>query len=93
MIFPTRIRFAWLFHHLPNTTLLLTLVNNAGFVATQKKSQVTSEDIKQTVVVSHLGYFMLSNLVRPSLLQSKATQIMNVSSEAHHFVRFGINNL
>lgn len=69
------------------------LINNAGFVATQKNRQITPEGIEQTIAVNHLGYFMLSNLLKPSLLQSKAARIINVSSEAHRFIRFDINNL
>jgi len=69
------------------------LVNNAGFISASKTREVTKEGIEKTVAVNHLGYFMLTNLLKPSLLKSKAARIVNVSSEAHRFINFDIDNL
>lgn len=69
------------------------LINNAGFISTSKTREVTPEGLEKTVAVNHLGYFMLTNLLKPSLLNSQAARIVNVSSDAHRFINFKIDNL
>jgi len=69
------------------------LINNAGFISASKTREVTQEGIEKTVAVNHLGYFMLTNLLKPSLLNSKAARVVNVSSEAHRFINFDIENI
>ncbi|WP_299456962.1 SDR family oxidoreductase [uncultured Microscilla sp.] len=69
------------------------LINNAGFIAAGTTRQTTPDGIEQTVAVNHLGYFMLTNLLKPSLLASPMARIINVSSDAHKFIDFNINDL
>lgn len=69
------------------------LINNAGFIASDTTRQTTVDGIEQTIAVNHLGYFMLTNLLKSSLLAGKATRIINVSSEAHKFTKFDLNNM
>ncbi|OJJ17492.1 retinol dehydrogenase [marine bacterium AO1-C] len=79
-----------LVQHYPTIDIL---INNAGFINTSKTREVTKEGIEKTVAVNHLGYFMLTNLLKPSLLNSKTARIVNVSSDAHRFINFNIDNL
>lgn len=69
------------------------LINNAGFIASDTTRQTTVDGIEQTVAVNHLGYFMLTNLLKSSLLASSAARIINVSSEAHKFTKFDLDNI
>mgnify|MGYP001797494348 FL=1 len=79
-----------LIQHYPTIDIL---INNAGFISASKTREVTPEGIEKTVAVNHLGYFMLTNLLKPSLLNSEAARIVNVSSEAHRFINFNLDNI
>ena len=57
------------------------LVNNAG--AINMKRTVTVDGIETTWAVNHLAYFLLTNLLLPTLEASAPARIVNVSSDAH----------
>ena len=67
------------------------LVNNAGLITHQRET--TTEGYEMTFAVNHLGYFMLTNLLKTILLASPEGRIVNVSSEAHRFARIDFQNL
>lgn len=68
------------------------LVNNAGFIANTKR-ELTEDGLETTFAVNHLGYFMLTNLLKEPLLAAPAARVVNVSSEAHRFSRLDLDNL
>lgn len=72
------------------------LVNNAGFLASDKR-QVTEDGIEATFAVNHLGYFMLTGLLLPALEQAAAqngeARVVCVASEAHRYAPFSLDNL
>jgi NAD(P)-dependent dehydrogenase (short-subunit alcohol dehydrogenase family) len=57
------------------------LVNNAG--AVNKKRQVTVDGIEKTFAVNHLGYFLLTNLLRDLLVRSAPARVVTVASIGH----------
>jgi retinol dehydrogenase 12 len=57
------------------------LVNNAGAIIPRR--QVTPEGVDLTLAVNHLAPFLLTNLLRPVLLRSAPSRVINVSSVAH----------
>ena len=61
------------------------LINNAGVVNTSY--HVTSNGIENTFAVTHLGYFLFTNLLLSKLKGVNETRIINVSSAAHSFVK------
>jgi len=58
-----------------------TLICNAGLVPTSY--QETKEDLEMTVGVCHFGHFLLTQLLLPQLLKTKAPRVIMVSSESH----------
>jgi NAD(P)-dependent dehydrogenase (short-subunit alcohol dehydrogenase family) len=61
------------------------LLNNAGVVNLTR--QTTADGIEETFAVNHLGYYLLTRLLLPRLRESAPSRIVNVASDAHHFVR------
>ncbi len=57
------------------------LVNNAGGVFWER--QETEDGREMTFALNHLGYFQLTHLLLPLLLDSAPARIVNVSSAAH----------
>lgn len=57
------------------------LVNNAGQV--NKTRRVTVDGLEMTFAVNHLGYFLLTNLLRDLLVRSAPARVITVSSVAH----------
>ncbi|HAI76314.1 MAG TPA: retinol dehydrogenase [Microscillaceae bacterium] len=62
------------------------LLNNAGFIAGNTRS-LSEDGYETTFAVNHLGYFTLTLLLLPALKAAPAARIVNVSSEAHRFVK------
>ena len=58
------------------------LVNNAG-LATQRW-EVTEDGIERTFAVTHLGPFLLTNLLLDLLVKSAPARIVNVASSEHY---------
>src|SRR5665213_373664 len=67
------------------------LINNAGVALKQR--EVTIDGIERTFAVNYLAYFMLSNLLLPSLLAASPSRIINVASGAHEGGRLDFGNL
>jgi len=57
------------------------LVNNAG--AVNKKRFLTRDGIERTFAVNHLGYFLLTNLLRDLLVRSAPARVVIVASSGH----------
>jgi NAD(P)-dependent dehydrogenase (short-subunit alcohol dehydrogenase family) len=68
------------------------LVNNAGILLDNKRED-TEDGIEKTFAVNHLAPFSLSLLLLELLRKSSAGRIITVSSEAHHFARFHMDDL
>ena len=66
-------------------TRLDVLINNAAVVT--RKRTVTSEGIETMFAVNHLAYFLLTNLLLDTLKASSPSRIINVSSNAHRFIK------
>ena len=67
---------------------LHVLVNNAGVVNTERR--MTADGFEEMFAVNHLGYFLLTGLLRQRLIESAPARIVSVASGAHAFVR-GLN--
>jgi NAD(P)-dependent dehydrogenase (short-subunit alcohol dehydrogenase family) len=57
------------------------LVNNAG--VWNSKQELTAEGVEKTFAVNHLGYFLLSHLLLPSLYAAPESRIVCVASDSH----------
>jgi NAD(P)-dependent dehydrogenase (short-subunit alcohol dehydrogenase family) len=57
------------------------LVNNAGGV--NKTRRLTVDGIEMTFAVNHLGYFLLTNLLRDLLVRSAPARVVTVASVGH----------
>jgi len=59
------------------------LVNAAG--ETNGAYTATADDLERTLVSHHLGHFLLTNLLLPSLTHNIPARVVNVASSAHIF--------
>jgi len=66
------------------------LINNAGGIITKK--QLTSAGLEMTFALNHIGHFLLTDLLMPVLIKSKA-RIINVSSAAHQMGKLDFEDL
>ncbi len=57
------------------------LVNNAGGVHSRRR--LTVEGIERTFATNHLGYFLLTNLLRDLLMRSAPARVVTVASIGH----------
>src|SRR6185295_2396790 len=57
------------------------LVNNAGGV--NKTRRLTVDGIEATFAINHLGYFLLTNLLRDLLVRSAPARVVTVASIGH----------
>ena len=60
-------------------------MNNAGIVNTQRRETV--DGFEETLAVNHFAPFLLTGLLLPLITATGHGRIVNVSSEAHAFVR------
>ena len=60
---------------------IAVLVNNAGVFETARRETIDGFEV--TFGVNHLGPYLLTRLLLPSLLHGAASRVVNVSSEAH----------
>ena len=74
-----------------NHPKLHVLVNNAGTI--ELKRTTTSDGFEKTLAVNHLAYFLLTNLLLPTLRASAPARIVNVASEAHRIGRIDLADL
>lgn len=70
---------------------LHVLVNNAGGV--NKKRRLTVDGIEATFAVNHLGYFLLTNLLRDLLVRSAPARVVTVASIGHRQGTLDFNDL
>lgn len=61
------------------------LISNAGVVNLERRETV--DGIEENMAVNHLAPFLLTELLRPRLLESAPARIVTVASGAHAFVR------
>lgn len=59
------------------------LINNAGVMALPDR-QLTEDGFEVQVASNHLGPFVFTNTILPSLRRASAPRIVNVSSWGHH---------
>ena len=57
------------------------LINNAGVMASPKST--TSDGFELQFGTNHLGHFLLTNLLLPTILLGKEPRVVNLSSAAH----------
>lgn len=62
------------------------LINNAGFIA-KKYREITIDGLEKTFAVNHMGYFVFTHGLLDAVKAAPQGRIINVSSEAHKFVR------
>ena len=65
------------------------LINNAGLVLGSRR--VTVDGFETTFQVNHLGHFLLTNLLRDTLVSGAPARVVNVSSDAHAGARHGLD--
>ncbi len=70
---------------------LHVLVNNAGEILT--KRYVTVDGFERTFVSSHLGHFLLTNLLLDVIKASAPARIVSITSEAHRGARIHFDDL
>lgn len=68
------------------------LNNNAGLI-TGDQRETTEDGFEMTFGVNHLAPFLLTQLLLDKVLASERGNIINVSSEAHRFASFDLNDL
>jgi len=66
------------------------LINNAGGIFPD--FSLTPDGIERSFSVNHLGHFLLTTSLLPTLIESK-TRIINVSSEAHKAAKPNLENV
>jgi NAD(P)-dependent dehydrogenase (short-subunit alcohol dehydrogenase family) len=64
------------------------LLNNAGLILSERT--LSADGYEATFAINHLGPFLLTDLLRPRLVESAPARIVNVASTAHNFARRGM---
>jgi NAD(P)-dependent dehydrogenase (short-subunit alcohol dehydrogenase family) len=72
-------------------TALHVLINNAGNIP--KERTITEDGIETQFAVSHLAYFLLTNLLLDVLKASAPSRIINVASTLHQFATISFDDL
>lgn len=67
------------------------LVNNAGCAGL--KHSVTEDGIDIVMQINYFGPFLLTNLLKTKLIASKPSRIVIVSSKAHQYAKFDIEDI
>lgn len=67
---------------------LHVLVNNAGLITDERT--VTDDGFETMFGVNHLGHFLLTDLLRPRLIESAPARVVVVASVAHRFAVRGL---
>ncbi len=67
------------------------LINNAGLIA--GKYSASPQGVETTFATNHLGPFLLTNLLLGLLRKGREPRVVSVSSEAHRFARFDLDDL
>lgn len=66
------------------------LLNNAGVVSLKRTE--TTDGFEAMMGVNHLGHFLLTNLLLPSLMLAEQGRVVTVSSGAHKIGRFKLED-
>jgi NAD(P)-dependent dehydrogenase (short-subunit alcohol dehydrogenase family) len=72
-------------------TALHVLINNAGTIPRERT--ITADGIETQFAVSHLAYFLLTNLLLEVLITSAPARIINVASMLHQFATINFDDL
>jgi len=64
------------------------LVNNAGLILSDRT--LSADGYEATLAINHLGPFLLTDLLRPRLVESAPARVVNVASTAHNLARKGM---
>lgn len=67
------------------------LINNAGVMAPPRK--LTADGFELQLGTNHLGHFLLTNLLLPSMEGRDDARVVTLSSNAHKFGRINFDNL
>ena len=67
------------------------LINNAGVLLNER--QESEDGIEMTFAINTLGYFLLTNLLRPMLAKSPQGRIINVSSGGMYTAKIHVDDL
>ena len=67
------------------------LVNNAGAIF--HKRLLTEDGLERTFALNHMGYFLLTQLLRDSLIAAAPARIVNVASRAHRDAELDLDDL
>jgi NAD(P)-dependent dehydrogenase (short-subunit alcohol dehydrogenase family) len=67
------------------------LVNNAGGIWSER--QETAQGFEQTFGVNHIGPFVLTNALLPSIGKHGSGRVVNVASVAHHWAKLDWDDL
>lgn len=67
------------------------LINNAGAMFTVR--QVTGEALEMTFATNHISYFVVTNLLLPSLKATPGARIVSTSSDAHRGAKLDLDDL
>jgi NAD(P)-dependent dehydrogenase (short-subunit alcohol dehydrogenase family) len=70
---------------------LHVLVNNAGLF--EMALRETEDGLEATLAVNHLAYFLLTEILRPRLVESAPARIVVVASDAHRFADLDLEDL
>ncbi len=70
---------------------LHVLINNAGLFETTLRE--TADGLETTLAVNHLAYFLLTEILRPRLVESAPARIVVVASDAHRFADLDLEDL
>jgi NAD(P)-dependent dehydrogenase (short-subunit alcohol dehydrogenase family) len=73
------------------TDTLDLLINNAGGIFPERKT--TKDGFELTFASNHLGQFLLTQKLIPTLLKSKKPKVIAVSSEAHRMGKVDLNDI
>jgi len=73
------------------TGSLDVLINNAGGIFQNK--EITKDGFEMSLVVNHLGHFLLTHHLMPLLLSSQSSKVISVSSEAHRAAKVDFDDL
>ena len=67
------------------------LLNNAG--AFFARRAITPDGLERTFALNHMGYFRLTALLRPRLIESAPARVINIASDAHRGARLDFADL
>lgn len=68
------------------------LINNAGIMALRHRKE-TSEQYEKQFGVNHIGHFLFTGLLLPTLQATKHSRVVTLSSMAHKFGKVNFENL